>query len=139
MPSKSLNDTHKTEDVMNTRKVRRVRHYYPSNMMGRRIINAVTGSEYPWAVGSKQSKLLFCVHDSSGMCDKNGYLVTRTNCKEPNSVNPADEKKLVSSRNPNKCYYESPNEYMLHRNVKLSRAFIEDWKAKNAELRAQLC
>ena len=138
MPSKSLNDSHADENVMDSHKVKRARKYYTSNMMGRKIKNAVTGSEYPWVVGSKKSQLLFCVHDSSGSCDKNGYIVTRTNYKEPDSTKASDVKKLVNSRNPNKCYYESPNEYMLHNNVKFSREFINNWKNKNAELRSKL-
>lgn len=140
MPSKPLNDSHAhaDENVINLNKVKRVRKYYPSNMTGRKIKNAVTGSEYPWVVGSKHSKLLFCVHDSSGSCDKAGYIVTRTNYKDPDSNKESDVKKLVNSRNPNKCYYESPNEYMLHRKVKLSPDFINTWKTKNTELREKL-
>ena len=139
MPSKSLNDSHTNESVTDSDKVKRMRRYYPSNMMGRKIKNACTGAEYPWPVGSAKSKLLFCVHDSSGSCDKNGYIVTRTNYKEPDSTKASDAKKLVNSRNPNKCYYESPNEYMVHTKAKLSKEFINNWKNNNAKLRAELC
>ena len=139
MPSKLLHDSQSPDTIMNPSKVKRIRKYYTSNMVGRKIKNAVTGSEYPWVVGSFKSKLLFCVHDSSGSCDKNGYIVTRANYKEQDSTTLKDEKKLVNSRTPNKCYYESPNEYMLHNNVKFSKEFINTWKHNNAELRAKLC
>ena len=42
------------------------RRFYPSNVQGRFIVNAVTGVAYPWRVGSIYEDLLWKVCDASG-------------------------------------------------------------------------
>lgn len=45
---------------------KRKRKFYPSNVQGRHIVNAVTGIAYPWRVGSMYEDLLWKVCDSTG-------------------------------------------------------------------------
>ena len=141
MPSKPLNNEmldDKTATAFEEEDVETIRLYYPSNLMGRPIRNAVTGARYPWRVGSKESKLLFRVIDSTSNCDKNGYVITNANVKDLNSTAPADAKKMVYSRDPNHCYYESPHQYMQHHNISLNSNLILDWKNKTDMLHAAL-
>ena len=42
------------------------RRFYPSNVQGKFIVNAVTGVAYPWRVGSIYEDLLWKVCDASG-------------------------------------------------------------------------
>ena len=140
MPSKSLSNEFVDEDNARTNDsgIRTIQAYYPSNLAGRHIRNAVTGAKYPWRVGSKESKLLFRVTDSSGICDKNGFVITKANVKDPHSTAHENDNKLTMSRDPNQCYYDSPEDYMRHRNVALSREIVDNWSLKRDELGAAL-
>ena len=42
------------------------RRFYPSNVQGKFVVNAVTGVAYPWRVGSIYEDLLWKVCDASG-------------------------------------------------------------------------
>ena len=76
-----------------------IRVYYPSNIIGCRIVNAKTGQVYPHNVGSKDEQQYFRVIDATGRVDKNGKRL-EVHCNNPN---------------PNKLFYESRDEYMSHR------------------------
>lgn len=99
------------------------RAYYPSNTPDSFIKNAITGTAYPWKVGSKDSKRLFKVVDTLGFHDKQGSkLPGRKRRTDVGQINP----------NPNHLYYDSPEEFMRHRNCTVSPALIESWlKTKN--------
>jgi hypothetical protein len=99
------------------------RAYYPSNVPDSFIKNAITGSVYPWKVGSKDSKRLFKVVDTLGIHDKQGIkLPGRKQRTDVAQVNP----------NPNHLYYDSPEEFMRHRNCTVTPALIQSWlKTKN--------
>ena len=99
------------------------RAYYPSNAPGSFIKNAITGVAYPWKVGSKDSRRLFKVVDTLGLHDSNGIkLPGRKRRSEVGQVNPS----------PNHLYYDSPEEFMRHRNCTVSPEHIESWlKTKN--------
>ena len=50
-----------------------INKYYPSNELGRNIVNAITGIPYKnCKVGSIDEKKFFRVIDSTGIYDKNG-------------------------------------------------------------------
>jgi hypothetical protein len=76
-----------------------IHQYYPSNIVGTRIRNAVSGITYQHLVGSKDEALYFRVIDATGRCDNNGRKLTQ-NC---------------SNSNPNKLFYENKQEYLEHR------------------------
>jgi hypothetical protein len=97
--------------------------YYPSNTPDSFIKNAITGTVYPWKVGSKDSKRLFKVVDTLGLHDNQGIkLPGRKRRSDVGQVNP----------NPNHLYYDSPEEFMRHRNCTVTPALIESWlKTKN--------
>ena len=85
--------------------------YYPSNVEGQRIVDAVTGAEYPWSVGSYEEKRFFKVMDTSDIMESNG-------------------KRSYNKRTPNFLYYQSPESYMKHKNVILEESVITDWYNK---------
>jgi hypothetical protein len=92
-------------------------YYYPSNVPDQFIKNAVTGVKYPWRVGSFDSSRLFKVVDTIGKYDSNGYKI------KPNSKN-------YPNPSPNHCYYDSPQQYMVHRKMIVQPELIERWKLK---------
>jgi hypothetical protein len=94
--------------------------YYPSNSQGAFIVNAITGVEYPWRVGSKDSRRLFRSVDTTGIRDKQGY---KLKVNSPDFPNP----------NPNSYYYDSPQQFMQHQKTKLNQEFIEKWHASQQE------
>ena len=75
-----------------------------------------------WKVGSVESLLLFKVVDTLGLYDNTGVKLNRKSANYPN-------------RNPNHCYYDSPQQYMTHSRNRLSPELIEQWKARQSEIR----
>ena len=70
-------------------------YYYPSNIQGTLIRNAVTGSTYENCfVGSKSENKFFKVIDSTGNYDEKG-------------------KKTRNNVNPNKLFFENYDEFKL--------------------------
>ena len=49
------------------------RRYFPSNTQNSFIVNAETGETYPYRVGSLDSRYLFKMVDTTGVCDNRGY------------------------------------------------------------------
>jgi hypothetical protein len=94
--------------------VKSKRAYYPSNKHNKFICNAVTGVPYPWRVGSKESRFLYKTVDSTGTCDEDGRLMRKDDVRYPN-------------RNPNHLYYDSPEQFMRHSNIKLDPAYVQQW------------
>jgi hypothetical protein len=89
------------------------------------IKNAITGVAYPWKVGSKDAKRLFKVVDTLGLHDKNGTKIPgRKRRSDVGQVNPT----------PNHLYYDSPEEFMRHRNCKANQELIESWIQRKNEL-----
>lgn len=78
------------------------RSYYPSNINGMRILNAVTGIAYDDLVGSKKEVNYFRVLDSTGKYNNNGYKLPQ-GCYNPST---------------NKLYYDNREEWMRHKNIK---------------------
>lgn len=73
------------------------RDYYPSNIVGSTIVNAVTGKPYDKCyVGSNAEKNFFRVIDSSGLCNSEGL-------------------KTYGNRTPNKLFYDTKEQYIEHR------------------------
>ena len=71
--------------------------YFPSNIVGTTIVNAVTGKPYEKCyVASKSEKNFFRVIDASGYCNQDGV-------------------KTRGSRTPNKLFYDSKEQYIEHR------------------------
>ena len=94
--------------------------YYPSNMQGGFIVNAITGIEYPWRVGSKDARRLFRAVDTTGTHDKEGRKL------KPNSAD-------FPNPNPNHLYYDSPQQFMQHRRAKITPALVEQWRSAQEE------
>ena len=77
--------------------------YYASNGCRSRIRNAKTGAYYDFYVGDKKETTLFRVIDATG---------------------------LYGNKDPNKLYYDCPEEYMEHRYLPVDAFTFEEWKKK---------
>lgn len=95
------------------------RRYFPSNKQNSFIVNAETGTTYPCRVGSHESRRLFKMVDTTGVCDSSGY-----------EMDPHDE--AHPNRNPNHIYYDSPEQYMRHQRTTLEPHFLENFKKRKA-------
>jgi len=96
------------------------RRYFPSNKQNSFIVNAETGVAYPWRVGSYDSRRLFKMVDTTGVCDINGFMIDRHTESYPN-------------RNPNHIYYDSPDQFMKHHRTTLTPQLIENFKNRMAQ------
>ena len=88
--------------------------YYPSNIVGNKIVNAVTGKSYDYLVGSKEETNLYRVIDSTGNYDMNG-------------------KYTKSNRNPNKLFFNDEQQYLDF--VKLSKNILEKRSKKIKDIK----
>ena len=52
--------------------IRNDKKYYPSNAMNQVIVNAVTGTPYPYRVGTKDALRLYKVIDTTGQFSESG-------------------------------------------------------------------
>ena len=100
------------------------RRYFTSNKQNSFIVNAETGSTYSFRVGSNESRYLFKIVDTTGVCDSNGY-----------ELNPRDES--YPNRNPNHIFYDNPEQFEKHQKILLSHVIQEKWYKKNMECRLQ--
>jgi hypothetical protein len=87
--------------------------YYSSDVMGAPILDAVTGAKYPWNVGEVEENRLFKVIDTA---NEVGWKSKQYGC-----------------RISHKLYYQTPYEYMKHRNIELNEEFIKNWYDKQNE------
>ena len=93
--------------------------YFPSNKPQMLIKNAVTGVPYPFLVGSKEQKMLYKIVDTTGMCDKEGYVI-----KDRNDLPNLDT---------NHLFYDSPEQCMTHLRVVINPEDIRRWKETHIE------
>ena len=76
---------------------------YLSNGCRSRIRNARTGAYYNFYVGDKEETTLFRVIDATG---------------------------FYGNKDPNKLYYDSPEEYMEHRAIQIDEDTLTAWKVQ---------
>ena len=96
------------------------RCYFPSNVQDSFIVNAETGVRYPWRVGSSGSRCLFKMVDTTGACDRNGFLINTRDESYPN-------------RNPNHIYYDTPEQYMRHQRTTLDPELLKSYHKRMSE------
>jgi hypothetical protein len=95
--------------------------YYPSNKPQSFVVNAQTGIPYSFRVGSKEQRQLFKTVDATGVCDKDGCVIS------PNQK--------VFSPISNHLFYDTPEQCMRHLNISFQRSFVEQWhEARRNEL-----
>jgi hypothetical protein len=97
----------------------RERAYYPSNDLMDYVRNALTGGQYPYRAGTFDSMRLYKVADTTGRCDRNGVVLLPTEKRNPN---------------PNMLFYDSPEQYMKHRKVKVQQSDVNKWYERNTRL-----
>ena len=93
--------------------------YYPSNRNGNLAVNAATGVEYEWKVGSFDMHRLYTVVDASGYYDRRGYL--RRKNSPPNYE-------------PNHLYFDSPDQASKHLRMSVSEKVAQEWREKVARM-----
>ena len=87
---------------------------YSSNIFNAPIVNAITGVKYPWKVGSKDEGRLFKMVDATGTCDAEGKLYRK--------------KDIVTCRETNHLYYDTPEQCMRHLKVSFNADWIQQWR-----------
>jgi hypothetical protein len=114
------------------------RAYFTSNTVNTYIRNASTGVQYPFKVGSTESRRLFKIVDTIGIYDVNG--------RKPFQPKRRNKKVLLSkithdlpNPNPNHLYYDTPEECVRHFKDKqrvtldLNPDFVNQWHEQNKE------
>jgi len=87
-----------------------------------KIVNAVTGLEYPWVQGSLNEKRLYKVIDSTVYYDDEGFFRSR---------------KSAINYNSNLLYFDSPEQYLTYMRVKVDQKKkyeIMKWHDNNRKL-----
>jgi hypothetical protein len=127
MPSQ-YNDSNGDNETMNVPVRNNVvkRTYYTSNKPGTFIRNALTGREYEWKVGTPDSLRLFKVVDTIGNHDKNGCRIINSNKRRGVTT--------IYNSEPNHLYYDTPEEFMRHRNCRIHKDLILQWTEKRNHL-----
>lgn len=113
--------------------------YFTSNKMNTYIRNASTGVQYPFRVGSNESKHLFKMIDSTGVFDANGkrpYPQKRRSTKDYHS----EFSHSLPNPNTNHLYYDTPEECIRHFKEKqrvtleLNPEFVKSWHERNSPM-----
>ncbi|MDA9216554.1 hypothetical protein N9O88_01880 [bacterium] len=87
-----------------------------------KIVNAVTGMEYPWVQGSLNEKRLYKVIDSTVYYDEEGFFRSR---------------KSHINNNSNLLYFDSPEQYLTYMKVNVDqnkKHEIIQWHENNRKL-----
>jgi len=88
-----------------TSAVEKKREYFTSNIILDYVKNAVSGKKYPYRLGTYESMRLYKVIDSTGRCDKDGFI------NKYGQVN----------KQSNILFYDSPEQYAKHKkNLRLT-------------------
>lgn len=105
-------------------------HYVPrkaptrhnSNVMSQYAVNAVTGENYPYKVGTYDTLRLFRVRDSTSTYTNDGKYIRSSN------------RTATHMRNPHYLYYDGPKEYMDHTGNTVDQHIIEKWNLLQQKL-----
>lgn len=92
--------------------------YYPTKL-GRQIVNAITGSKYPYIQGSFEELRLYKIVDVTATCDEHGVKLPL--------FSPAN-------RTPNFLYYDSPEQGMRHLKLAFSYGHFNKWHEDRARM-----
>ena len=95
--------------------IRNDKKYYPSNVMNQVIVNAVTGTPYPYRVGTKDALRLYKVIDTTGQFSDSG--------KRKNA------ERLVEGqeKDPSHYYFNNVGEYMQSRSFERHPESCDEW------------
>ena len=97
------------------RKPKKVPLSFASDVVGMRIRNAATGSEYDERVGSVDEKRFFKVSGKSRVkYDKDGNMI-------------------AEGYDMSLFYYDNPEQYEKHRNVTLSQTLKDEWHGRRTD------
>jgi hypothetical protein len=117
------------------------RVYFTSNVQNNFIRNASTGVQYPFRVGSKESKQLFKIVDTTGRYDVNGKKIYPPRYRLGKGKKQDSFAEVLPNANTNHLYYDTPEEYIGHlyakqrMNANLNPEFVKSWhEAKKTAL-----
>lgn len=87
---------------------------YYSDIVGSSIVDAITGEQYPWRVGSFDEQRFFKVMDTTntGELSKKGSSGS------------------YYGRNSRKAFYENPHAYMRYKRMELNEDLVKNWYDK---------
>lgn len=96
------------------KKILKYRCFYPS-FPDKKIVNARYGSTYDWYPNTIDSLRLFKVINSTACFDKKGYNLTQ---------------KEDIYKEPHFLYYDTPEQYARHSQVKITNKMVLQWHEK---------
>ena len=114
----SDNDYDNEQDVSNISKVKKGKDCYYSDVVGRYIVDAITGAKYPWNVGSLDEQRFFKVTDTTNNVDRSRK----------------GEYNCYHGRTSRKAFYENPHAYMKFSRIELDDDLINEWYDKRERL-----
>lgn len=91
---------------------------YYSNIVGQYIVDAKTGSKYPWKVGSLDESRFFRV----------------TNTVPIQNFEQKGRHNSYIGRSASKAFYENPHVYMKHCGVEFDDEYLRSWYEKKNRL-----
>jgi hypothetical protein len=111
-----MNSYYAEEDIISKKSTKKVgrRRYYPSNKPQAYIRNAVTGTLYPYVVGSADQRQLYKMVDATGTCDQEGFVILA--------------KDDLPNFNTNHLFYDSPEQCMSSLHVTIQPDAIAKWR-----------
>ena len=101
-------------EISNVPTKRKVKRCYYSDIVGSPILDAITGEQYPWRVGSFNENRFFKVTDTTNNVD-----TTRKGDYDS-----------CYGRSSHKAYYENPHSYMNHKRIELDEELVRQWYDK---------
>ena len=107
-------DEQSTEVVIPNMIKKNGRRCYYSDIVGNLIVDAITGEQYPWRVGSLNEQRFFKVIDTTNIADasrKNNY-------------------NQYQGRSSRKAYYENPHAFMRYKGIELDAEIVNNWYEK---------
>ena len=107
------NEQYTEMESKNIMKKKERRSYY-SDVVGSLIVDAITGEQYPWRVGSLNEQRFFKVTDTTNNADAT---------RKGNYDN-------YQGRSSRKAYYENPHAFMRHKTIELDEEIIREWYVK---------
>ncbi len=115
--------------------------YFASNVQNNFIRNASTGVQYPFRVGSKESRQLFKIVDTTGRYDANGKKIYPLRYRTgKGKKQDSSSFEILPNPNPNHLYYDTPEEYVSHVYAKqrmtanLNPDFVKRWHERKSAL-----
>lgn len=114
LPTNNVEDDESNEES----DIHYTQDYFPTKF-AMKIVNAYSGSVYPYTQGSYDELRLYKFVDTRGFYDEHGTRLTR--------FDPVN-------RTPNFLYYDSPEQCMRHLDIKMKSHRVKKWYSEKNRL-----